>query len=107
VKEYILEIYKTKNGKEPFIKWLKSIKDKKVSLQIRNRLRRMELGNFGDSKSLKAGLYEARFFISSGYRIYYSFKNNKIILLLAGGDKSSQTKDIKFAKELLNEVKND
>ena len=104
----IVEIFKDKFGREPFIKWLEKIKNPSDKLRIRNRLRRIELGNLGDYKAISNSLYEMRMFFSSGYRIYFTFKNNKeIVLLLIGGDKSTQSKDIEIAKKLLKEVKND
>ena len=104
----IVEIFKDKFGKEPFIIWLEKIKNTQDKLRIRNRLRRIELGNIGDYKAITSSLYEMRMFFSSGYRVYFTFKNNKqIVLLLIGGDKSSQSKDIEIAKKLLEEIKND
>jgi putative addiction module killer protein len=103
----IVEIFKNESGKEPFIEWLDKIKNTQDKLRIRNRLRRIELGNIGDYKAISNSLYEMRMFFSSGYRIYFTFKNNKqIILLLIGGDKSSQNKDIKIAQKLLKEIEN-
>lgn len=67
-------------------------------MRIRNRLRRIELGNLGNYKSLGAGIYELKFSFGPGYRIYFAEVENTVILLLAGGDKSSQSKDIKRAK---------
>lgn len=103
----IVEIFKNESGKEPFIEWLDKIKNTQDKLRIRNRLRRIELGNIGDYKAISNSLYEMRMFFSSGYRIYFTFKNNKqIILLVIGGDKSSQNKDIKIAQKLLKEIEN-
>lgn len=103
----IVEIFKNESGKEPFIEWLDKIKNTQDKLRIRNRLRRIELGNIGDYKAISNSLYEMRMFFSSGYRIYFTFKNNRqIILLLIGGDKSSQNKDIKIAQKLLKEIEN-
>lgn len=94
-----LEIYQNTNSKEPIIEWLESIKDITTKARIKNRLRRMELGILGDYKSIGSGLFELRLKFGSGYRVYFGEIDNKIILLLCGGDKSSQTKDIKKAKE--------
>jgi len=62
------------------------------------------LGNFGDHKQLDSKLFEMRFFFGSGYRVYYTIKSNRIVLLLAGGDKSSQQQDITMAITILNEL---
>ena len=92
-----LNIYVTRDGKRPFIDWLESLKDKTMRYRIKERLDRIALGNMGDHKSVGDGVMEIRFKFSSGYRIYYGKEGEKIILLLCGGDKSSQTKDIKRA----------
>jgi putative addiction module killer protein len=94
----ILEIYKDINGKTPFIEWLESIKDITTRAKIKNRLRRIELGNFGDYKSLGEGVFELRLQFKAGYRVYFGKVGNKIVLLLCGGDKKSQPKEIKRAK---------
>lgn len=64
---------------------------------------RLEQGNFGDFKKIDDEISEIRFLFGSGYRIYFTQINNTIVLLINGGDKSSQAKDIKKAKELLNQ----
>lgn len=64
----------------------------------------MVVGNFGDCKSIDKQISELRFFLGAGYRIYYTIKGDEIILLLNGGDKSSQAKDIKQAKDILKEL---
>jgi len=83
-----------------FQKWYKNLKDIKTKARITLRLKSVSLGHFGDHKSLGENLFELRFFFGSGYRIYYTIKNDQIIFLLTGGDKSSQEKDIKQAKKL-------
>ncbi len=86
-----------------FAKWLIKLKDNKAKVAIFRRLNRVRQGNFGDYKALGDGLYELRFTIGAGYRIYYMYKGDAIVILLAGGDKSSQTKDIEKAKEIMKE----
>jgi putative addiction module killer protein len=83
-----------------FEKWYKSLRDVKIKARITLRLKNVSLGNFGDYKSFGQNLFELRFFFSSGYRIYYTIRNDQVILLLTGGDKSSQEKDIKQARKL-------
>ncbi|MEZ0296712.1 MAG: type II toxin-antitoxin system RelE/ParE family toxin, partial [Candidatus Methylacidiphilales bacterium] len=67
--------------------------------RISARTSRMEKGQFGDIKALGGGLYESRFFFGSGYRVYFGEHKGKIILLLNGGDKATQRRDIAKAKE--------
>ena len=81
--------------------------DFSVSKRVDARISRISLGNFGDCKSVGNGIFELRLFFGSGYRIYYAIINGKIVVLLCGGDKSSQSKDISRAKEILMEYKND
>ena len=95
------EIEKT----ETFDKRLKNLKDRKAVLAITQRLNRAALGNFGDIKSLGDGIYEMRLFFGPGYRLYYTIRNGVIILLLLGGDKSSQEKDIHMAKKIADSLR--
>ncbi len=97
IKQKQLEIYETDDGKQPFVDWLESLKDKSVRYRIKERLDRVALGNLGDYKAIEKGIFELRFAFSSGYRVYYAEEGSKIILLLCGGDKSSQKQDIKKA----------
>jgi putative addiction module killer protein len=87
-----------------FSEWFDNLKDKTVKRKILARLARVENGNFGDHKKLSNNLHKLRFFFSSGFRVYYTIRNAQIVLLLKGGDKASQTKDIEKAKQLLSEL---
>lgn len=87
-----------------FAKWYENLKDIKTKARIILRLKSVTLGNFGDYKSVGKNLFELRFFFGSGYRIYYTIKDEKVIFLLVGGDKSSQDKDIKKAKKLYEKL---
>jgi putative addiction module killer protein len=84
-----------------FDKWLQKLKDRSTRNRLLARLDRIETGNFGDFKQVDTNLFELRFFFGSGLRVYYAIKDGQVVLLLAGGDKSTQTKDIAKAKELL------
>ena len=84
-----------------FDKWLSALKDKSVVNRILARLYRMEMGNLGDVKSVGQNLFEVRLFFGSGYRLYYTLEGQTIILLLCGGDKSSQSKDIEKAQKIM------
>ena len=87
-----------------FDKWLKKIKDKKTRYRLDARFDRILDGNFGDHKQIAQDLFELRFFFASGLRIYYTVRNNKVVLLLKGGDKATQSNDIKQATTLLAEL---
>jgi len=95
-----IEIFEL-NGKSPIMDWLILLKDKKMRDRIANRIKRISSDNLGDYKRIDNELSEFRFKFGSGYRIYFSEVNNVIILLLCGGDKSTQSRDIKKAKEYL------
>lgn len=86
-----------------FEKWLKSLKDRIAYAKVIVRLDRMKNGNFGDVESVGNGVSELRIHHGKGYRVYFANKNNEIILLLIGGDKSSQQADIKKAKSIAQE----
>jgi len=89
---------------EEFIKNVKSIKDEKLSAMVVQRLARITDGNFGDSKPLGNGVSELRIHYGAGYRIYYSMRGKKLVLLLCAGGKSSQKRNIEKAKEINKEV---
>ncbi|OQA91431.1 MAG: hypothetical protein BWY26_00976 [Elusimicrobia bacterium ADurb.Bin231] len=91
-------IYKTNNNKEPFIEWLLSLKERITRERIQARIRRIEQGNFGDHKYFQ-GIIEIRLHFGKGYRLYCGEDGNKIVVLLIGGNKSNQGKDIKRALE--------
>jgi len=86
-----------------FSKWLLKLKDIKGKVSILRRIDRMRKGN----KGLGDEISELRISVGAGYRVYYTIKNKKVVLLLVGGDKSSQKVDIQKAKELAKELKDD
>ena len=86
-----------------FDKWYNSIKDRVAKRAINVRITRLGMKLFGDCKRISQDVSELRINVGPGYRIYFTKKGNKVILLLVGGDKSSQEKDIKLAKELAKE----
>ena len=92
-----IALYETEDGKRPFKHWLDSLRDKVTIARINARLGRIELGNFGDAKPVGNGVMELRLVFGSGYRIYYGLDDDKLVVLLMGGDKSTQEKDIKTA----------
>ncbi|MBD2778035.1 type II toxin-antitoxin system RelE/ParE family toxin [Iningainema tapete] len=91
--------YLTADGRNPFDEWLDSLRDRKAKAKIRARLDRVEDGNLGDYKSVGDGVFELRIDYGPGYRIYLGQDQVTIILLLCGGDKSTQAQDIRIAKE--------
>ncbi|MEL6928190.1 MAG: type II toxin-antitoxin system RelE/ParE family toxin, partial [Cyanobacteria bacterium J06600_6] len=91
--------YVTKEGKSPFNNWLNGLKDRKARAIIRTRINRVRLGNLGNCKSLGEGISELKIKFGAGYRVYFGQEGKKIVILLSGGDKSSQEKDIKGAKK--------
>ncbi len=86
-----------------FDKWLKKLRDRKAVLAVAARLDRAKLGNFGDVKSVGSEINEMRLFVGSGYRLYYVIRDGRIILLLSGGNKSTQARDIKKAKAMVKQ----
>jgi putative addiction module killer protein len=89
---------------ETFQKWRETIKDSKVRAGIASRLDRMSFGLFGDVKPVGSGVCEMRIHIGPGFRVYYKQIGGSIIVLLCGGDKSMQSKDIKKAIQLAQDL---
>jgi putative addiction module killer protein len=83
-----------------FAKWLKSLKDKTGQQRIFARLDSAEEGNFGDCQPVGDGVFEMRIHYGPGYRLYLTRRNDVVYLLLIGGDKSTQTRDINQAREM-------
>ena len=95
--------YRTKGGKVPYQDWLAKLKDKTAKAAITRRSIRIELGDFGDHKGLGDGVSELRIDVGPGYRVYYGMVGQTIVLLLTGGDKGSQVRDIARAKSYWND----
>lgn len=100
-----LQIYQTESGREPFNEWFDAIRDTQTQDRIQARLARLEDGNMGDCRPVGEGVSELRLHFGKGYRIYFGQIGNTIILLLCGGDKSSQKQDISQAKTYWLEYK--
>jgi len=92
---------------EPFKKWLKRLKDLKGRMAITRRLERLEHGHLGDVKPIDSEITEMRFAIGPGYRVYFARSGARIVILLVGGDKSTQTRDIEKAKNLWKEIRHE
>lgn len=93
-----IEEYLTADGKNPFREWLRSLKDVTARAKIRVRLNRIRLGNFGDCKPVGGGVQELRVPYGPGYRVYFGRTEKTIVILLCGGDKKTQNKDIQKAQ---------
>jgi putative addiction module killer protein len=100
---YEILIYETASGDEPFNDWLDSI-DNSVKGKVIARVDRLKKGLFGNAKALKVGLYELKF-KNPAFRIYYAIVGKQVVLLVSGGDKNLQSKDIKQAKEYLEDYR--
>jgi putative addiction module killer protein len=87
-----------------FSRWLSRLKDRQAVRAIALRLTRAEVGNLGDVKSVGDGISEMRIFVGKGYRLYFTTRNRRLILLLNGGNKTTQRRDIERAKRLLSEL---
>lgn len=102
-KERALAILKLEDETVPFLDWLRRVRDKNTRGRIGSRLFRAALGNFGDWKDVGEGVYEMRLDFGPGYRVYFAIHEDTIIVILLGGDKSTQQKDIERAIALWKE----
>jgi len=96
----VFEVRKT----EVFTTWLDGLSDLMGRARILARIERLRGGNFGDSKSLGDGIGELRIFSGPGYRVYFTKVGTEIVILLAGGDKKSQARDIPKAKAMAKQL---
>ena len=87
-----------------FTAWLDNVKDERPAARIVTRIRRMEIGNAGDVKSVGEGVSEIRIDYGPGYRVYFNRRGTTLVILLCGGDKKSQRKDIALAKRMAKEA---
>jgi putative addiction module killer protein len=92
---------------EEFALWLGSLKDRTVRARLLLRLRKATLGNQGDHKAVGDGVWEMREFFGPGWRMYYVVQGTTVIMMLGGGDKSSQARDIARARELALELQHE
>ena len=103
--EYSLKVYETCNGVQPLMDWLRGLKDQKARTTIRVRLDRMKLGNFGHCEPVGEGVSEMKIDLGPGYRVYFGMIGRTIVLLLCGGNKKSQDKDIRCALDFFRDHK--
>jgi putative addiction module killer protein len=87
-----------------FQNWFAQLRDVEAKARITVRIRRISLGNLGDAKPVGSGINELRIHHGPGYRIYFVRRGSELVILLCGGDKSGQSRDIARAKELAKEI---
>ena len=103
----VIEIqrYLTDTGKDVFGEWIRTLRDRAAVSRIFTRIDRMSAGNRGDSKAVGEGVHELRIDHGSGYRVYFARAGDVLILLLCGGDKSTQSRDIRQAIQYWQDYK--
>ena len=103
--EKTLLTYQAEDGSSPFDEWLNGLRDVRAKARIRVRLNRLRIGLLGDAKPVGDAVHELRISEGKGYRVYFANVENTIVLLLCGGDKSTQSRDIKQAKGFYDDFK--
>lgn len=96
----MVEIHKT----ETFVRWLDGLRDIQARARVQARIERLAIGNPGDVQPVGEGVSELRINYGPGYRVYYKKRGREWVILLAGGDKSTQARDIKAAIQLAREI---
>jgi len=96
----VIEVRQT----EAYIRWIRRLRDRQARARINIRVRRLSLGNFGDVRPVGGGVSEIRIDYGPGYRVYFMQRGSALVVLLAGGDKSSQRRDIARARDLAREL---
>lgn len=97
--------FRAKDGGVPFEDWLDDLNDKRAVARVLARLARVRHGNLGDCKSVGGGVAELRVDYGPGYRVYFGQKGRTVVVLLCGGDKRTQDRDIQMAKQFWHEFK--
>ncbi len=92
------------NGLVPFDEWFDSLRDRKMQAAVDARLARVRAGNSGDYKSVGGGVFELRIALGPGLRVYYGQQGRQIVVLLGGGDKGTQSRDIRRAQQLWKDL---
>ena len=105
VSEREVEVYVCPDGSSPFNEWLASLQDRRARARVRTRINRVRLGNLGDCAPVGSGVLELKIDYGPGYRIYCGQVGAKLVILLCGGDKSSQSEDIRRAIEYWEDYK--
>lgn len=86
--------YVTEDGRNPFREWLETLRDREARARIEIRINRVRLGNFGDSRSVGGGVQELRIPHGPGYRVYFGRRGDVVVILLTGGEKARQSRDV-------------
>src|SRR6266508_2904605 len=105
--EYEIRMMETAEGSCPFERWIATLRDHESIVRIIRRLRRVKSGALGDTKSVGAGISELRVDYGPGYRVYFAIAGKTIVILLGGGEKRTQQKDIDSAQKLWRENKDE
>src|ERR1039458_2108944 len=98
--EWEIKKLELSGGLVPFDEWFDSLRDKRMQAAVDARLARVRAGNFGDRKSVGGGVFELRIAFGPGLRVYYGLHGRKIVVLIGGGHKRSQSRDIRRAQAL-------
>lgn len=98
-------VFQAKDGQVPFEKWLDDLNGKRAVARVLARLARVRQGNLGDCKPVGEGVSELRVDYGPGYRVYFGQKGQTVVVLLCGGEKRSQERDIRLAKQYWHEFK--
>jgi len=106
IRERTVRVLNVDDNDSPFLKWYKNLRDSRGRATVAARIRRASAGNFGDHKFFE-GIGELRIDVGPGYRVYFAIHEDAIIILLIGGDKSSQDKDISTASALWRRYQNE
>ena len=106
-KERDLQNYTTPDGRSPFEDWISKLRDQRAKARIFVRIDRVRLGNFGDCRSVGGGVYELRVDYGPGYRVYFGILGTTPVILLCGGDKKTQRRDVENARRYWKEFKSD
>ena len=97
--------FRARDGRVPFEEWLDGLKDQRAVARVLARLARVRLGNLGDCKPVGEGVLELRVDYGPGYRVYFGQKGRTLVVLLCGGDKRTQDRDIRLARQFWQEFK--
>lgn len=100
-------ILELSDGKSPFSKWFRNLKDKRAKVSVVRRLTRLSDGNFGDHKGVGHGVFELRIHYGGGLRVYYGLERDVLVIILFAGNKASQKIDIAKAKVLWRKYQNE
>ncbi|MBK7949316.1 MAG: type II toxin-antitoxin system RelE/ParE family toxin [Deltaproteobacteria bacterium] len=96
--EQEVRLYSRPDGVEPYSRWIENLRDSSTRFRIRERISRLRAGNFGDFRSVGGGVQELRIPVGAGIRVYFGRQDESIVILLCGGDKSTQARDIRRAQ---------